>query len=445
MKTKASTVWKDTLSCLEPEVTQIAFDTYFRTIAPIDLYDDTFVLGVDSEIHKNFIGNRYRSLIENAIKHVTSRIYKLDVVLKSEYDKGDITKIKQGSSKTGGVFITTLFSKYTFDNFVIGDNNRFAHAAAVAVAEDPANAYNPFYLYGGSGLGKTHILQAIANHVLVTTPKLKVLYVTSENFTNDLIVAIKSNKTVEFRERYRNIDVLLVDDIQFIGGKEGVQEEFFHTFNALYNSSKQIVITSDKAPRDIKNFEERLLSRFEWGLTADIQLPEIETRMAILKKKASQKNFVVSDDILWYIAEKIPSNVRDMEGALNKLVAYSSLYPGKMDIEAVKVSLNDMFRKNQKKELSVKNIITFVSKYFDVSPEELISKKRSRTIAFTRQIAMYLCRSLTDASLPKIGDHFGRRDHTTVMYSCDKIATEYEENSETRVIVDELVKIIRGR
>ena len=297
-------------------------------------------------------------------------------------------------------------------------------------------------MYGGSGLGKTHLMQAVANYILLQNPSKKVLYVTSETFTNDLISAIKNKRNEQFRARYRNNDILLIDDIQFIGGREASQEELFHTFNSLYDSEKQIIISSDKSPKEMKHFEDRLISRFEWGLTADIQQPDLETRIAILRKKSQLKNFNVNDDVLTFIADKIPSNVRDMEGALNKIIAYSSLYKGEITVDIVPEALKDMLSNGTKPVINCSVITEHVSRYFDLTIEDFKSRKRSRDINNPRQIAMYLCRTLTDVSLPKIGNYFGGRDHTTVMHACDKITNLYKEDVETHKYINELKNII---
>lgn len=444
MKSDITYIWGEILNCLENEVTKIGYDTWIKTVLPLEISDDAIVLGVDSEIHKNYVGNRYKTLIENAIKQVTSRALKIEVVLTQEHETTNLNK-SNASLNNNRSYSSGISDKYTFDSFVIGNSNKFAHAFSVAVAENPGKAYNPFFIYGGSGLGKTHLMHAVANYILSQTPNKRVLYVTSETFTNDLINAIKNNKNEQFRERYRNNDVLLIDDIQFIGGRDKTQEELFHTFNTLHDSEKQIIISSDKSPKEMKHFEERLISRFEQGLTADIQQPDIETRIAILRKKAQIKNFSVNDDVLIYIADKMPSNVRDMEGALNKIIAYSSLYKGELTVDIIPEALKDIIEQGSKHTITCNVIIDHVSRYFDIHVEDFRSKKRSRDITYPRQIAMYLCRKMTDISLPKIGDFFGGRDHTTVMHACEKIGNEYKESSETQKTIDELGKIINGK
>ena len=331
--------------------------------------------------------------------------------------------------------------KYTFETFVVGNNNRFAHAAALAVAEAPATAYNPLFLYGGVGLGKTHLMHAIGNEILRNNKNSKILYVTSENFTNQLINAIKDNTNDQFRNKYRSIDVLLIDDIQFIAGKERIQEEFFHTFNTLYESGKQIILSSDKPPKDIQLLEDRLKSRFEWGIIADISNPDYETRLAILRKKAQLDNILIDDDILSTIATRIDSNIRELEGTLNKLIATASLTNNQITMEMAEKAINDIVSQKEK-VISSEFIQETVGKYFNINPKDLKGSKRSNDITFPRQIAMYLCRNVANMSLPQIGRDFGKRDHTTVMHACNKIEKEIKENSNTKLIVESVKNIL---
>ena len=394
------------------------------------------------------------NIIENALKFVTHTAYTIEVVLLSDYHSNKSadastaakrTSDKKNKKSNTDEYRLAINNRYTFDHFIVGENNRFAHAAAVAVAEDPANVYNPLFLYASSGLGKTHLMQAIANHILEMYPEKQVLYVTSETFINEYINAIQTQSYESFRSKYRNSDVLLIDDVHFIAGKEKSQEEFFHTFNALYNSEKQIILSSDKAPRDLNQaFEDRIINRFEWGLTADITPPLVETRLAILRNKAELKKFNVSDTILSYIAENVTSNIRDLEGVLNKIIAYISLHSGKMTDEAILDVLKEMLVVNRKRDIDCKGIIQHVSRFFDISVLDVLSKKRSKEITFPRHIAMYLCRTLTECSFPQVGDYFGGRDHTTVMHAYNKIHADYDKDSETRRVVDELNEIICG-
>ncbi|RSK25435.1 chromosomal replication initiator protein DnaA, partial [Bacillus sp. HMF5848] len=321
-----------------------------------------------------------------------------------------------------------LNSKYTFDTFVIGQGNRFAHAASLAVAEAPAKAYNPLFIYGGVGLGKTHLMHAIGHYVLEHNPAAKVVYLSSEKFTNEFINSIRDNKTVDFRNKYRSVDVLLIDDIQFLAGKEQTQEEFFHTFNTLHEESKQIVISSDRPPKEIPTLEDRLRSRFEWGLITDITPPDLETRIAILRKKAKADGLDIPNEVMLYIANQIDSNIRELEGALIRVVAYSSLINKDINADLASDALKDIIPSSKPRVITIQDIQKVVSQHFNVKVEELKAKKRTRTIVEPRQVAMYLSRELTDASLPKIGEEFGGRDHTTVIHAHEKISKKLESD-----------------
>jgi chromosomal replication initiator protein len=325
-----------------------------------------------------------------------------------------------------------------FDTFVIGAGNRFAHAASLAVAEAPAKAYNPLFLYGGVGLGKTHLMHAIGHYVLESNPNAKVVYISSEKFTNEFINAIRDNQTVDFRNKYRNVDVLLIDDIQFLAGKEQTQEEFFHTFNTLHEENKQIIISSDRPPKEIPTLEDRLRSRFEWGLITDIQPPDYETRIAILRKKAKAEALDIPNDVISYIANKIDTNIRELEGALIRVVAYSSLINRDLSAELAAEALKDIIPTNKPRQLTIADIQKTVGEHFDMRLEDFKAKKRTKAIAFPRQIAMYLARELTDFSLPKIGDEFGGRDHTTVIHAHEKIAKELQSDFSLRQTVETL-------
>lgn len=330
---------------------------------------------------------------------------------------------------------SNLNPKYTFDSFVVGENNRFAHAAALAVSEAPGTAYNPLFLYGGVGLGKTHLMHSIGNEILKQNRNFNVLYVTSEKFTNHLIASIKEGKMENFRNIYRNIDVLLIDDIQFLAVKERNQEEFFHTFNALHEAGKQIILSSDRPPRDIQPLEDRLRTRFEWGLIADISNPDYETRMAILQKKAQLDGLIIDNDILSNIATKIDTNIRELEGVLNRLVAMSTLKNKPFTIALSEEAISDVVS-HKNRVLSVEYIQEVVAKYFDVTLDDLKGSRRSSDVVFPRQIAMYLCKNVAQISFPKIGQAFGKRDHSTVMHACEKIEKELKENSNTKLIVE---------
>ena len=444
MSIQLSGLWSRTLELLKNELTEISFNTWIKTIEPLALNSNSIELGAPTDFNKGILESRYAALIRNAIKQISSKEYNINIIVPSqETAKRNQQNMENGNSEEFTYSI--LNPKYTFDTFVIGNSNRLAHAASVAVAESPAKAYNPLFLYGGVGLGKTHLMHAIGHYILTQNPASKVIYVSSEKFTNELINAIKDDRNEEFRSKYRNIDVLLIDDIQFIGGKERTQEEFFHTFNALYEANKQIIISSDRSPKEITTLEERLRSRFEWGLTADIQTPDVETRIAILKKKAQQENLYIPNDVLEFIAEKVASNIRELEGALNKVIAYSSLTENEISVDLATETLKEIISASNSRVINSMLIIDTVSRYFDIRQDEFKSKKRNREISFPRQIAMYLCRDLTDLSLPKIGDAFGGRDHTTVIHGIDKITEDLQNNPEIRRTIDELRRNITGK
>ena len=430
---------------LKPEVTKISYDTW---ILPLDIRSidgDNIVFTTISEFQKDFIENKYRSLIFNILRYITNKDWTFTVVDISKEDQNNDELVIKDNSNVNSSEIdsnkSTLNPKYTFETFVVGNNNRFAHAAALAVGNEPGKAYNPLFLYGGVGLGKTHLMHAIGNRILENGIKKNVLYVTSEKFTNQLINAIKDNKNEVFRNKYRSIDVLLIDDIQFIAGKERVQEEFFHTFNSLYEDGKQIIISSDKPPRDIQFLEDRLKSRFEWGLLADISCPDYETRLAILRKKAQDENILIDDFILSNIANKIDSNIRELEGVFNKIVARASLIHSPITIELAENIINE-FKYESEKVISCDFIKETVAKYFSINKDDLSGNKRSNDIAFPRQIAMYLCREIANMSFPQIGIDFGGRDHSTVMHACKKIEKEVKEKNNTKLIVDSVKNII---
>ena len=429
---------------LKEEVSKISYDTWINPLGIQSMTDDHIVFTTVSEYQKDFIENKYRSLVFNTLRYITNKDWTFSVIdLSKEDDSGNVIKdnnstIPEAELETNRA---TLNPKYTFETFVVGNNNRFAHAAALAVGNEPGKSYNPLFLYGGVGLGKTHLMHAIGNRILENNQKSNVLYVTSEKFTNQLINSIKDNKTEMFRNIYRNIDVLLIDDIQFIAGKDRVQEEFFHTFNTLREDGKQIIISSDKPPRDIQFLEDRLKSRFEWGLLADISCPDYETRLAILRKKAQDENIIIDDSILSDIANKIDSNIRELEGVLNKIVARASLTHSPITIEHAENIINE-FKYESEKVISCDFIKETVSKYFSIDKEELSGEKRSNDIAFPRQIAMYLCREIANMSFPQISIDFRGRDHSTVMHAYNKIKKEVKEKNNTKLIVESVKNII---
>lgn len=444
MNNPISGLWPRVLDLLKNELTEISYNTWIKTIEPISANSSSIELGVPTDFNKGILESRYLTLIANAVRQITSRDYNIVVTVPTQETSAKHTEVNENAVNED-TYNSILNPKYTFDTFVIGNGNRLAHAASVAVAEAPAKAYNPLFLYGGVGLGKTHLMHAIGHYILSQNPNSKVLYVSSEKFTNELINAIKDDRNEEFRSKYRNIDILLIDDIQFIGGKERTQEEFFHTFNALYEADKQIIISSDRPPREIPTLEDRLRSRFEWGLTADIQSPDLETRIAILKKKAQMENLFIPDDVLVFIADKVISNIRELEGALNRVIAYSSLTETEISVDLCAEALKELLSASNTKVIDAMHIIESVSRYFDLRPEEFISQKRNRNISYPRQIAMYLCRDILGISLPKIGEEFGGRDHTTVIHAIQKIEEDIQNNSETKRSIEELKRNITGK
>ena len=429
---------------LKGEVSKISYDTWINPLGIKSIEGENIVFTTVSEFQKDFIENKFRSLVFNTLRYITNKDWTFSVIdISKDEDHGEI--IKNNTSNIPDTELetnhSTLNPKYTFETFVVGNNNRFAHAAALAVGNAPGKSYNPLFLYGGVGLGKTHLMQAIGNRILEENNHSNVLYVTSEKFTNQLINAIKDNKTEAFRAKYRNIDVLMIDDIQFIAGKDRVQEEFFHTFNTLREDGKQIVISSDKPPRDIQFLEDRLKSRFEWGLLADISCPDYETRLAILRKKSQDENIIIDDSILSDIANKIDSNIRELEGVLNKIVARASLTHSPITIELAENIINE-FKYENEKVISCDFIKETVAKYFSIDKDDLAGNKRSNDIAFPRQIAMFLCREVANMSFPQIGKDFGNRDHSTVMHGYNKIVKEMKEKNNTKLIVDSVKSII---
>ena len=415
---------------LKTEVTGISYSTWISNIEIFSVDDTTITIMAQNIVHKDMLESRYLSLLKNTFSFITHKNYDVKIICEEDMPKDEAPVIPTNTPNS-----SNLNPKYTFNSFVVGNNNSFAHAAALAVAEAPATAYNPLFLYGGVGLGKTQLMHAIGNEILKNNKNASVLYVSSEKFTNQFINAIKDNKNEMFRNKYRNIDVLLIDDIQFIAGKERIQEEFFHTFNTLHDDGKQIIISSDRPPKDIQPLEDRLRTRFEWGLIADISNPDYETRMAILKKKAQLDNIIIDDDVLVNIATHIDTNIRELEGALNKLIAYSTLSNSPITIELSNKAISDVVS-HHNKVLSIEYIQEVCAKYFNVTVEDLKGSRRSADIAFARQVAMYFCRDVANLSTPKIGLAFGKRDHSTVMHGCNKIANEIKENTNTKLIVE---------
>jgi len=439
---KSEQAWQATLGQLQMEMPKAAFDTWVRDAEYISYEDGSFIIGVQNAYARDWLQNRLSSTVTRILTGIMNRTVEVNFVVwqgriepakprePEIYQEENINK-QQNSS---------VNSRYTFDNFVVGASNRLAHAASLAVAENPAQAYNPLFLYGGVGLGKTHLLHAIGN--MCHQKDLQILYVSSEEFTNDLINAIRSHTTQAFRDKYRRIDVLLVDDIQFIAGKESTQEEFFHTFNTLHGQDKQIVITSDRPPKALITLEERLCSRFEWGLTADIQPPDFETRVAILRSKAERIGAEVPPDLMALIARRVQSNIRELEGALTRVAAYANLSGLSMNQQMVETALVDFMPRRSK--VNADEIISEVANTFGISMDNMLGRDRSRQIALPRQIAMYLLREEANISLPQIGAALGGRDHTTVMYGCNKIADLLERDDRLRRQVIEIKEQLYG-
>ena len=435
-------IWEEALKMIEEETSPVSFATWIQPIVPCGIIGNKIILQVKESFLKEIIKKRHLPLIRTAIKMVTKNEYDIMITTEEEQKAGNLHNLA-AEKPAENELARNLNPKYVFDSFVVGNSNRMAHAASLAVAESPAQAYNPLFLYGNSGLGKTHLMHSIGHFILDRNPQAKVLYVTSETFTNELINSIQNNKNEEFRNKYRNIDVLMIDDIQFISKKEGTQEEFFHTFNALYESNKQIIISSDRPPKEIKTLEDRLRSRFEWGLIADVQPPDYETRIAILKKKAERDNLTVPDDVMAYIAKNIASNIRELEGALTRIVAFATLTNQDISIALAENSLKDIFSENSATPLTPELIQQVVAEYYNIRVEDIQGSKKPKNIAFPRQVSMYLCRKLLDISLPKIGESFGGRDHTTVIYAISKIEKQLESDEGLQKTVHALEKEIK--
>ncbi len=449
-------IWSKILSQIKDELNSLSYDTWFADTELFELKDGRASIIVPMPIHKKHLNENYNELITKKLQDNTDTHYDLIFSLKEEIEKEkepriDTPKISKEDSNSNNDVHTNLNKKYNFENFIVGNSNKFAHAAALSVAENPGNMYNPLFLYGNSGLGKTHLMHAIGNYLMDNSNK-KVLYVTSEQFRQDFVKANRKddkgtnfNYIDFFKNKYRNIDVLLIDDIQFLGGAAQSQQEFFHTFNNLYNDSKQIIISSDRSPDDLKLLEDRLRTRFCWGLTVNIFPPDFELKKEILKKKIVAGDFEqdIPDDVVDYIANNIGPDVRQLEGAITRLIAYSATWGGKkIDLDLAIEALPDFISKGIGEKNEVHRIQKIVSEYFQISVEDIRSKKRSSNISFPRQIAMYLCRTLTSESFPKIGTEFGGKDHTTVMHSVEKIEKEIKVNKDLANIIEKLKKDI---
>lgn len=438
-------MWIKTLALLERQMTTPEYRSWVETIQPVSFAEKRLVLSVPTELSREKIEQKYLELIRYAFQRVSGLANNLEIGL--IVDPSLLRKsldVQEIASTQGEWEKPSLNPKYTFATFVVGNSNKFAHAAAMAVAESPARAYNPLFIYGGVGLGKTHLMHAIGHHILDKNPNMRIVYASSEKFTNELINAIRDDKTEEFRQKYRNVDILLIDDIQFLAGKERTQEEFFHTFNTLHEAFKQIVLTSDRPPKEIPTLEDRLRSRFEWGLIADIQPPDLETRIAILRKKAELEMVDIPDDVIVFIANHIPSNIRELEGALVRVKAFCTLNSVQPNLSVAQEVLRDVFPKKEVRKVSVLVIQKVVAEHFGLKPNILRARKRSKDIAYPRQIAMYLARELTDLSLPSIGEEFGGRDHTTVLHACEKIREDISRNPQLAQEIEELIERIRS-
>ncbi|SDX27782.1 chromosomal replication initiator protein DnaA [Marininema mesophilum] len=448
METHIQELWAQALEHIQEKLSKPSFETWLQATEAVDYREDTLVISAPNEFARDWLESRYANLVRDTLQEVTGSVIGVQFIThaavrpEGEEEKAtpqDVPPTEPEAPKT------MLNSRYTFDTFVIGSGNRFAHAASLAVAEAPAKAYNPLFVYGGVGLGKTHLMHAIGNYVQSHPSHTQVVYLSSEKFTNEFINSIRDNRTDDFRNKYRNVDILLIDDIQFLAGKEQTQEEFFHTFNALHEESKQIVISSDRPPKAIPTLEDRLRSRFEWGLITDIQPPNLETRIAILRKKAIADNLDIDSEVMAFVADRIDTNIRELEGALIRVVAYSALMNQPVTTELAAEALKDIIGNAQPKIVGIPEIQQTVSAYYHMRVEDLKGKKRTKNVALPRQIAMYLSRELTDCSLPKIGEEFGGRDHTTVIHAYEKITrTQSMDRSLQKALDDIKQQLQRG-
>ena len=440
--------WTDILNMIkiEHQLSDVSFKTWLEPLTVHKVEGNTVTVVVPTgQIGINYIRNKYLLPLNVAVSEATGKEYDIELIEPKDIPPETVQAPVSSITINENIEKANLNPRYTFDTFVVGSNNKMAHAASVAVAESPGEAYNPLFIYGGVGLGKTHLMHSIAHYVLEKNSEAKVLYVTSELFTNELIESIRNgnNSTMtKFREKYRNIDVLLIDDLQLIIDKDSTQEEFFHTFNTLHGAKKQIIISSDKPPKDMEILEDRLRSRFEWGLIVDISAPDFETRMAILKKKEELDGYYIDDEVIEYIAQNVKSNIRELEGSLNKIMAYANLENKEINLALAEKVLKDIISPNQKRTITPELIINTVAEHFDLTTADLIGNKRSSKIAYPRQIAMYLCRHMTDTTLKIIGDSLGGRDHTTIMSGIRRIEKEVDTSDETREIINILKKKI---
>jgi chromosomal replication initiator protein len=430
-------IWDKLLKEVDRQKEKPAYAMWVRTAMPQSLSNNTMEIMVEKPFIKEWLEDKYLTSLEESLSSICQCPMTIKILCPTEQPESSSREeaaptVKLATTAPKPVqketFQSNLVSKYDFDNFVIGNSNRFAHAAALAVAEAPAKVYNPLFLYSSSGLGKTHLMHAIGNRIQQNNPDMKILYISSETFTNEMINSIQNNAMEAFRNKYRNIDVLLIDDIQFLRKKESTQEEFFHTFEALHRAEKQIIISSDRKPSELDTLEERLTSRFGWGLITDIQPPDLETRMAILHNMAKKSNLNFPDDVILLMASSIENNIRELEGAYTKVLAYANFFKQPITLELAQKALKDFNLDNPNKTVTVESIQQLVASKYKIKMDDFLAKKRTRNVAFPRQIAMYLCRELTDYSLPRIGDFFGGRDHTTVIHACEKISKEMKND-----------------
>lgn len=424
-------LWQYILTEMKQKVSKPSYDTWLSETKAQAISNNVFTVLVPNEFIRNWLEKKYTNIIQQLLSEITGTDLQVHFVIEEQVDSDidmGVNAALEGKKKVEKREQPNMLNpKYTFETFVVGATNRFAHAAALAVAEAPAKSYNPLFIYGGVGLGKTHLMHAIAHYVQQYHPEKNVIYLSSEKFTNEFINSIMENKAEVFRNKYRNVDILLIDDIQFLAGKEQTQEEFFHTFNTLHEENKQIIITSDRQPKEIPTLEERLRSRFEWGLITDISPPDLETRIAILSKKARAEGLDdISNDVMHYIANQIDTNIRELEGALIRVIAYASLTNSDIDVQLAADALKSIMKNREPEKITIEKIQAYIAENYAVSIDDLLSKKRTQAIAFPRQIAMYLSRELTDNSLPKIGEAFGGRDHTTVIHAHRKIGEQVE-------------------
>ncbi|MFB9860040.1 chromosomal replication initiator protein DnaA [Salinicoccus siamensis] len=429
-------IWSNTLKGIKGTIANASYQTWFQETSMVHLDNEKAVIKADTQFQRDWLEKNYSGLIQEQLYEVMGE--KPEIRITTEEEETPMQTVTEKKPEPEVPVHTQLNVNNTFETFVIGNGNRFSHAASLAVAEAPAKAYNPLFIYGGVGLGKTHLMHAIGHYVLEHRPNAKVAYLSSEKFTNEFINSIRDNKTEEFRNRYRNVDVLLIDDIQFLAGKESTQEEFFHTFNALHEDNKQIVISSDRTPKEIPTLEDRLRSRFEWGLITDITPPDLETRIAILRKKCEEEKVEIPNEAMIYIANHIHTNIRELEGALTRVAAYSKLVNQPLTPEMVSEALKDLVTQSKSKKITISDIQEAVASFYDIQIEAFESKKRTKSIAFPRQIAMYLARELTDYSLPKIGEVFGGRDHSTVIHAHEKISKMVSEDETFKQELEEI-------